>query len=99
MEKNEEAIQVAIAWQQLTGWLRVHAPTSFASLLPPAAEDEIAAAEAQLRQHLGFGLPVELTALWRLCGGVEHQYIEENEEAGEVGSGRFPAGRSAVHPG
>ncbi len=45
-----------------------------------------------MQQHLGYGLPVELTALWRLCGGVEHQYIEENEEEGEVGSGRFLPG-------
>ncbi|MFF7243064.1 hypothetical protein ACFZBU_04095 [Embleya sp. NPDC008237] len=41
-----------------------------------------------MKQHLGFGLPVELDALWRLCGGTEHQYIE-NDEQGEVGSGAF----------
>ncbi|MGW0548869.1 hypothetical protein [Streptomyces altiplanensis] len=88
-ERNDEAERVTAAWRQLTGWLRVHAPLSYASLLPPAAEEDIHAAEARLMRYLGYGLPAELTALWRLCGGVEHQYIEENEDEGEVGSGRF----------
>ncbi len=88
-ERNDEAERVTAAWRQLTGRLRVHAPISYASLLPPAAEEDIRAAEAQSMRYLGYGLPAELTALWRLCGGVEHQYIEENEDEGEVGSGGF----------
>ncbi|MEU6890059.1 hypothetical protein ABZ918_33750 [Streptomyces viridosporus] len=84
---------VVEAWRCLTGWLKTNAPASYASLLPPAAEQAIEAADTQLKHHLGFGLPVELAALWRLCGGVEHQYIEANEEEGEVGSGHsYPAG-------
>ncbi|MCQ4206608.1 hypothetical protein [Streptomyces longispororuber] len=87
-----EAERVAAAWRALTAWLSEHAPVSYASLLPPAPESEMANADAALRQHLGFGLPPEPAALWRLCGGVEHQYIEANEEEGEVGSGAFLPG-------
>ncbi|MEV0528641.1 hypothetical protein AB0I66_35000 [Streptomyces sp. NPDC050439] len=90
----DEAGRVTAAWQQLTDWLRVHAPTSHASLLPPATDEEIHGAELRLMHHLGYGLPAELSAVWRLCGGVEHQYIEENEDEGEVASGVFlPDGR------
>ncbi|MFD6434688.1 hypothetical protein [Streptomyces venezuelae] len=88
-ERNDQVVRVTAAWQRLTDWLRVHAPTSYASLLPPAAEDEIRAAGAGLTDALGYGLPAELVAVWRLCGGVEHQYIEANEDEGEVGSGAF----------
>ncbi|MEU5023302.1 hypothetical protein [Streptomyces milbemycinicus] len=66
--------------------------------MPPATEEEIATADSQLRQYLGYGLPTELGALWRLCGGVEHQYIEANEEAGEVGSGVFLPGGVILSP-
>ncbi len=90
--------QVEAAWGRLVGWLEQHAPTSYASLLPPAAETEIANADATLRQRLGFALPSELVALWRLCGGVEHQYIEANEEEGEVGSGAFLPGGILLGP-
>ncbi|MGV9883650.1 hypothetical protein [Streptomyces sp. NPDC003006] len=62
------------------------------------AAAEIATAEGRLTRYLGHGLPAEAAALWRLCGGVEHQYIEENEEEGESAPGRF-SGRGAVHPG
>ncbi len=86
------------AWRHLTHWLEAHAPVSYASLLPPAPEQAIEAADARLRQHLGFGLPAELGALWRLCGGVEHQYIEANEEEGEVGSGAFLPGGLLLGP-
>ncbi|MFF2410488.1 hypothetical protein [Streptomyces sp. NPDC058092] len=82
----------------MTDWLAEHAPISYASLLPPAPETEIANADAALRQHLGFALPSELAALWRLCGGVEHQYIEANEEEGEVGSGAFLPGGILLGP-
>ncbi|MFB6780995.1 hypothetical protein ACFCX0_27075 [Streptomyces sp. NPDC056352] len=86
--RSHEDEALAEAWEALTHWLAEHAPTSYASLLPPAPEEDIAAADDQLRQHLGYGLPAELKALWRLCGGVEHQEIEGDEE-GEVGSGAF----------
>jgi hypothetical protein len=87
-----------LAWRRLMGWLEANAPVSRASLLPPAPEHTIEAADAQLRQHLGFGLPSEPAALWRLCGGVEHQYIEANEDEGEVGSGAFLPGGILLGP-
>ena len=96
-ERNDEAERVTAAWQALTGWLTEHAPVSYASLLPPAADEEITAADAQLRQYLGFGLPAELAALWRLCGDVDHQEIEHDEE-GEVGSGAFLPGGVIMSP-
>ncbi|MER8070302.1 hypothetical protein ABTZ59_18640 [Streptomyces sp. NPDC094034] len=99
VQSHDEAERLAAAWQALTTWLAQHAPTSYASLLPPATEEEIATADSQLMRHVGYGLPAELAALWRLCGGVEHQYIEENEEAGEVGSGAFlPGGVILLSP-
>lgn len=92
-QQNMEA-----AWSRLTAWLKVNAPVSYASLLPPAAEQAIEAADVQLRQHLDFGLPAEVADLWRLCGGVEHQYIEADEEEGEVGSGAFLPGGTLLGP-
>ncbi|MEV0695464.1 hypothetical protein [Streptomyces sp. NPDC050388] len=97
VQPQSETERVTVAWQALTGWLAEHAPVSHASLLPPAADEEITAADARLRQHLGFGLPVELGALWRLCGGVEHQHLEIDEE-GEVGSGAFLPGGVLLSP-
>lgn len=87
-----------MAWRRLTDWLEANAPVSYASLLPPVPEQAIEAADDQLRQRLGFGIPAELGALWRLCGGVEHQYIEANEEEGEVGSGAFLPGGILLGP-
>ncbi|MEU5682684.1 hypothetical protein [Streptomyces venezuelae] len=52
-ERNDQVVRVTAAWQRLTDWLRVHAPTSYASLLPPATEDEIRGAEARLTAALG----------------------------------------------
>jgi hypothetical protein len=95
---DDEAERVTVAWRVLTAWLAEHAPLSYASILPPATGEEIATADARLRQDLGFGLPVELGALWRLCGGVEHRYIEENEEGGDVGSGAFLPGGVMFSP-
>lgn len=89
---------VETAWRRLTDWLKANAPLSYASLLPPAPEQAIEAADTQLRQHLDFGLPAELADLWRLCGGVEHQYIEANEEEGEVSSGAFLPGGILLGP-
>ncbi|GAA5205628.1 hypothetical protein GCM10023323_13670 [Streptomyces thinghirensis] len=63
---------VGAAWRCLTAWLQVNAPVSYASLLPGAPEMVIEEADAVLRRHLGFSLPTELAALWRICGGVEH---------------------------
>ncbi|MFE7047790.1 hypothetical protein ACFVAM_05395 [Streptomyces californicus] len=89
--QNGTAESVTEVWHALTNWLAAHAPVSHASLLPPATDDELAAVDAGLRDRLGYGLPVELAALWRLCGGVRHQVIEADEE-GEVGSGAFLPG-------
>ncbi|MFD8825384.1 hypothetical protein ACFV1C_23920 [Streptomyces sp. NPDC059605] len=85
------------AWEALTRWLAEHAPTSYTSLLPPVPEEDLAAADDWLGRHLGHGLPAELKALWRLCGGVEHQEIEGDEE-GEVGSGAFLPGGIILTP-
>ncbi|MFE2442693.1 hypothetical protein ACFXDF_11600, partial [Streptomyces sp. NPDC059426] len=49
-------------------------------------------------QRLGYGLPAELTALWRLCGGVKHQEIEGDEQE-EVASGVFLPGGVVLTPG
>ncbi|WP_406416881.1 hypothetical protein OH809_37280 [Streptomyces sp. NBC_00873] len=49
-----QAAQVEAAWGRIVAWLEQHAPTSYASLLPPAPETEMANADAALRQHLGF---------------------------------------------
>jgi hypothetical protein len=98
VQHTSEVERVADAWRKVTDWLAEHAPVSHASLLAPASEEEIAAADARLRDAVGFGLPTELAALWRLCGGVTHQYIEPNEDAGEVGSGAFLPGGVLLGP-
>ncbi|CCK30410.1 hypothetical protein BN159_6031 [Streptomyces davaonensis JCM 4913] len=98
VQHDDEAERVAVAWRKVTDWLAEHAPVSHASLLPPAPEAQIVSADSWLRERLGFGLPTELAALWRLCGGVEHQYIEANEEEGEVGSGAFLPGGILLGP-
>ncbi|MCL7382488.1 SMI1/KNR4 family protein [Streptomyces sp. 35G-GA-8] len=95
--RSPEDEALAEVWGALTRWLAEHAPTSYASLLPPVPEEDIAAADGQLRQRLGYGLPAELTALWRLCGGVEHQEIEGDEQE-EVASGAFLPGGVVLTP-
>lgn len=95
---SDEIQRVQAAWARIEQWLAEHAPLSHRSLLPPAPEEQIDAADAELRRQLGFGLPLELVALWRLCGGVEHQVIEEDEQ-GEVGSGAFLPGGVILPPG
>ncbi len=97
MGRMNDQQNVVEAWHGLTGWLRTHAPVSYASLLPPAPEPAIEAADHQLTQRLGFGLPADLAALWRLCGGVDHQEIEPDEE-GEIGSGAFLPGGVIMAP-
>lgn len=86
---TEQMERTATAWRQLTEWLRVHAPTSHASILPPATAAEIEEAEARLRRGCGYGFPPELTALWAVAGGVRQLDIDEYDEEGEVATGRF----------
>ncbi|MGW2173775.1 hypothetical protein ACWC1C_24950 [Streptomyces sp. NPDC001705] len=88
---------VEAAWSRHTAWLTANAPVSRASLLPGVPESIIEKADAALRQHLGFPLPAELAALWRICGGVEHQELEDDEE-GEVCSGAFLPGGVIMSP-
>lgn len=57
--------QVADAWQRITGWLRHHAPDSYAALRAGAGPAAIAA----LEEDLGVRIPVELCVLWLLTGG------------------------------
>ncbi|MGW8889162.1 hypothetical protein [Streptomyces sp. NPDC055749] len=81
--------RTASAWQQLTEWLRVNAPTSHASILPPISGAEIEEAEGHLMRHCGYGFPPELVALWAMAGGVRQLDLEEYDEEGEVHTGRF----------
>ncbi|MFE9660816.1 hypothetical protein [Streptomyces sp. NPDC005955] len=59
--------RTATAWQRLTAWLRRHAPTSYASILPPATEAEIEEAEDHLGRRCGYGFPPEPVTLWSLA--------------------------------
>ncbi|MFM9442482.1 hypothetical protein [Streptomyces acidiscabies] len=59
------ARQVADAWRRVTGWLRHHAPDSYAALRPGADLGTLAALEGEL----GIRLPVELRVLWTLTAG------------------------------
>ncbi|MFM9608309.1 SMI1/KNR4 family protein [Streptomyces niveiscabiei] len=59
------ARQVADAWRRITGWLRDHAPDSYAALRPGAGLGTLAALEGEL----GIRLPVELRVLWTLTAG------------------------------
>jgi hypothetical protein len=86
---TEDVERTVTAWRHLTEWLRVHAPASHASILPPATPREIEEAESRLRQVCGFGFPSELVSLWALAGGVTQVDLEEFDEEGEVASGRF----------
>ncbi|MGW7075209.1 hypothetical protein [Streptomyces sp. NPDC054866] len=77
--------RVAAAWGRISGWLAEHAPLSSEALLPPASPEEIAAAEQQLRDYAGHGFPVELKALWSLCGGLQTVDLpEEDEDDGDL---------------
>ncbi|WP_306335726.1 hypothetical protein [Streptomyces sp. KL118A] len=80
---------VVTAWRRVETWLRESARTSAESMLPPAAHKDVTKAEEPLRQYAGYGFPQELTALWRVCGGVENLEIEEDQDEGEVASGDF----------
>ncbi|WP_264927371.1 hypothetical protein [Streptomyces sp. A012304] len=57
--------QVADAWGRVTGWLRQHAPDSYAALRPGARP----AAVAALESDLGVPIPLELRVLWMLTAG------------------------------
>ncbi|MFI0242177.1 SMI1/KNR4 family protein [Streptomyces sp. NPDC016845] len=59
--------QVADAWGRVTGWLKRHAPDSYAALRAGATPAEIAALEAEF----GIPVPVELRVLWLLTGGED----------------------------
>lgn len=88
VEPSADPARVEAAWRNVTAWLAAHAPLSHASLLPPASEAEIERADTLLRERLGLERPAEMRQLWRMCGGVEHQDIEADEQ-GEVSSGLF----------
>jgi cell wall assembly regulator SMI1 len=57
--------QVADAWRRVTGWLKHHAPDSYAALRPGARP----AAVAALESDLGVPIPLELRVLWTLTAG------------------------------
>ncbi|MFE7035186.1 SMI1/KNR4 family protein [Streptomyces sp. NPDC057621] len=57
--------EVADAWRRITGWLKQHAPDSYAALRAGASPASIAA----LEEDLGIPIPVELRTLWMLTGG------------------------------
>ncbi|MEU7468687.1 hypothetical protein AB0A94_09035 [Streptomyces sp. NPDC044984] len=87
---NAQDVRRAVdGWRWLTEWLRVHAPTSYASLLPPAAADEIAEAQGRLGERCDFRFPPDLLALWAEAGGVRQLDLDELDEEGEVATGRF----------
>ncbi|MFE1037048.1 SMI1/KNR4 family protein [Streptomyces sp. NPDC058807] len=46
------------SWSRIDAWLREHAPRTFATLLPPAGDEEIAAAQ----EELGITFPPDLIA-------------------------------------
>ncbi|MFF2776023.1 SMI1/KNR4 family protein [Streptomyces sp. NPDC058052] len=56
------------SWNRIDAWLREHAPRTFATLRPPAGDEEIAAAQ----RELGVTLPPDLVAsLLRHDGALE----------------------------
>lgn len=56
------------SWNRIDAWLREHAPRAFATLQPPAGEEEIAAAQ----EELGVTFPPDLVAsLLRHNGAVD----------------------------
>ncbi|MFI6469835.1 SMI1/KNR4 family protein [Streptomyces sp. NPDC050516] len=57
--------QVPDAWPRIEGWLREHAPATYAALRPRATQEQINAVE----HALGFAVPVELRTLWGLVSG------------------------------
>ncbi|WP_250403752.1 SMI1/KNR4 family protein [Streptomyces cellostaticus] len=59
---------VQASWTRIDAWLREHAPRTFATLRPPAGDDEIAAAQ----EELGVTFPPDLVAsLLRHNGALE----------------------------
>jgi hypothetical protein len=89
---------VVAAWRRIEAWLRKHAASSAASMLPPAPQEDVARAEEELRQYAGYGFPAELKALWQVCGGVVNIEIPEEEDEGEVASGDFLPGGVLADP-
>ncbi len=54
------------SWHGITSWLEVHAPVTFATLAPPAGDEDLRA----VRDDVGQDLPDDLVAWWRLCNGT-----------------------------
>ncbi len=54
------------AWRRIEAWLATHTPATLATLRPPAALDQVAAAEAEL----GLSFPADLTASLRRYDGA-----------------------------
>ncbi|WP_069884337.1 hypothetical protein [Streptomyces luteocolor] len=95
---DQSAIElVGGAWARLAGWLAEYAPSSYASLLPPASDEAISAGEARLVHALAFGFPPELKALWQVCGGVEKVDVPGDED-GELWAGKFLPGGNLLAP-
>src|SRR6266545_591574 len=54
------------AWRRIEAWLATHTPATLATLRPPAALDQVVAAEAEL----GLSFPADLTASLRRHDGA-----------------------------
>ncbi|MFF4602615.1 SMI1/KNR4 family protein [Streptomyces sp. NPDC001339] len=63
---------VESSWDRIDGWLRTHAPHTLASLCPPAADEEIRAAE----KELNVTFPPDLVASLRRHNGVQDAAAE-----------------------
>ncbi|WP_409235699.1 hypothetical protein [Streptomyces sp. PA5.6] len=88
---------LSAVWDRLTGWLAEHAPVSHASLLPPAPERAVSAAEGRLSHELDFTFPPELKALWQRCGGVRHVEVPGNKDDA-LWAGNFLPGGLLLDP-
>ncbi|MFH8369504.1 hypothetical protein [Streptomyces sp. NPDC018031] len=79
MSERMKAEPVVAAWGRIATWLHRYAPVSAGTILPPAGAGELASTETHCLAVYGHGVPAELTALWRLCGGVRWVDVEEDE--------------------
>ncbi|WP_328697989.1 SMI1/KNR4 family protein [Streptomyces sp. NBC_00342] len=66
------------SWTRIDAWLRVHAPRTFATLRPPAGDEEIAAAQ----EELGVTFPPDLVASL-----LRHNGVLEGPEAFRFSTG------------
>ncbi|WP_406413005.1 SMI1/KNR4 family protein [Streptomyces halstedii] len=78
---------VQASWTRIDAWLREHAPRTFATLRPPAGEDEIAAAQ----EELGVTFPPDLVASL-----LRHNGAPEGPEAFRFSTGDRPLGVSGI---